>query len=259
MNLRFLGGVREVGRSALLVNDLLIDYGMKTSKPPQYPIDSTVEPDAVVASHGHLDHVGAIPTLMSDFPTVYQTPPTRDLTRLLAEDTLDITAHHRSPFSQEDILRLSQTAETHSYGERFEAAGFECEFRDAGHIPGSASVLVEGNETRLLYAGDINTTPTRLLSPASSPPSADTLVTDSTYFNHSHSDREKLEDEFVQSVRTTLYEGGNVVIPVFAIGRTQEILMVLERHDIPCYVDGMGTEVTQIVRQYSEYLRDPDA
>ena len=65
MNIRFLGGAREVGRSAILVNDsLLLDYGILTGNPPQYPVGD-VEPDAVVASHGHLDHVGAIPSLLS--------------------------------------------------------------------------------------------------------------------------------------------------------------------------------------------------
>lgn len=263
MELRFLGGAREVGRSAVEVDGrLLLDYGVKTGTPPEFPVDSTISPEAVIASHGHLDHVGLIPALMSDRPPVHQTPVTRDLTRLLADDTLDIQKHHRAPFTREDVSRLAETASVHPYGGVFEAAGHTCRFADAGHIPGSAQVLVEGEGapdggTRLLYSGDVNATATRLLDPAAEPPPADALVVESTYFDHEHTPREQLERAFVDSVRETLYEGGDVIVPVFAIGRTQEILMVLEAHDVPCYVDGMGTDVTHIAREYPEYLRDP--
>ncbi|MFB6201971.1 MAG: MBL fold metallo-hydrolase, partial [Halorhabdus sp.] len=80
MNVRFLGGVREVGRSAILVDgDLLVDFGMKTATPPQFPIDA--DPEAVVVSHGHLDHVGTIPALLAGDrrPPIHWTPPTREL------------------------------------------------------------------------------------------------------------------------------------------------------------------------------------
>ena len=92
MNIQFLGGAREVGRSAVLVNDsLLLDYGMKTGNPPAYPVGS-IEPDAVVVSHGHLDHVGSLPTLLSGDarPPIHWTPPTRELAFTLARDTLKL-------------------------------------------------------------------------------------------------------------------------------------------------------------------------
>ena len=259
MRLTFLGGAREVGRSALLVNDdLLVDFGVKTANPTLYPVSSP-SPDAVVVSHGHLDHVGAVPTLMDSFPPVYGTPPTRELARTLGEDTLKLGTRR---FQREDLLRLSQAWEDTGYDERFNpgTTDYDVSLHDAGHIPGSASVLVEDDGgSRLLYTGDINTTPTRLLDPAVSPPSADTVVVESTYFDHQHTDREELERRFVDSVRETLYEGGDVIIPVFAIGRTQEILMVLEAHDVPCYVDGMGVDVMRTLRHHPDYVRDSDA
>lgn len=92
MELRFLGGAGEIGRSALLVNDaLLIDFGTKTGNPPAFPVE-TPEPEAVVASHGHLDHVGSIPTLLSGDcrPPIHWTPPTEELALLLARDTLKL-------------------------------------------------------------------------------------------------------------------------------------------------------------------------
>ena len=230
MELTFLGGAREVGRSAVLVNDdLLVDFGVKTGEPTLYPVVSP-SPDAVVVSHGHLDHVGALPTLMSDFPPVYGTPPTRQLARTLGEDTLKLGTRR---FQREDLMRLSQAWEDRGYGETFVpgTTDYDVTIHDAGHIPGSASVVIDDGKDRLLYTGDINTTPTRLLEPAAEPPSVDTVVVESTYFEHEHTDRDELERRFVDSVRETLYEGGDVIVPVFAIGRTQEILMVFEaRH-----------------------------
>ncbi len=266
MRLTFLGGAREVGRSAMLVNDdLLVDFGVKTANPTLYPVSSP-SPDAVVVSHGHLDHVGALPTLMDGFPPVYGTPPTRELSRRLGEDSLKLGTRR---FQREDLLRLSQAWEDTGYEETFVPGitDYEVTLTDAGHIPGSASVLVEGGDQdgeadggeSVLYTGDINTTPTRLLDPTVSPPPADTVVVESTYFDHEHTDRGELERRFVDSVRETLYEGGDVIVPVFAIGRTQEILMVLEAHDVPCYVDGMGVDVLRTLRHHPEYVRDPDA
>ncbi len=257
MDFTFLGGAREVGRSAVLLNDdLLVDFGVETANPTLYPVSSP-SPDAVVVSHGHLDHVGALPTLMDGFPPVYGTPPTRELARTLGEDTLKLGTRR---FQREDLMRLSQAWEDRDYGEGFSpgTTDYEVTLRHAGHIPGSSSVLIEGDEN-VLYTGDINTTPTRLLEPIDDPPRADTVVVESTYFDHEHTGRAALERRFVDSVRETLYEGGDVIVPVFAIGRTQEILMVLEEHDVPCYVDGMGVDVMRTLRHHPDYIRDPGA
>ncbi|MEF8908515.1 MAG: MBL fold metallo-hydrolase, partial [Haloarculaceae archaeon] len=124
MKLRFLGGVGEVGRSAVLVNDrLLLDYGMKTAKPPQFPVGlsrggSGVDPEAVVVSHGHLDHAGAVPALLSGDrrPPVHWTPPTRELALTLARDTLKLHGGtYDCPFTETELKRVTQVSETHGY------------------------------------------------------------------------------------------------------------------------------------------------
>ncbi|WP_137286468.1 MBL fold metallo-hydrolase [Halorussus salinisoli] len=277
MNVEFLGGAREIGRSAILVDDsLLLDYGMATGNPPSFPVGDP-DPDAVVVSHGHLDHVGAVPSLLSGDarPPIHWTPPTRDLTRVLAEDTLKLHGgSYDCPFTHTEVKRLSQVSETHGYRETFEAAGYEITFFDAGHIPGSAHVLVDsegrspsGNrtqsdddgETRLLYTGDFHTEDTQLLSGTTARPDADVVITESTYSDVDHDPRQQVEKSFAESVRTTIWEGGTVVVPAFAIGRTQEMLMVCEAHDLDCYVDGMGQQVTRIARQHPEFVRDADA
>jgi len=262
MEIEFLGGAQEVGRSAILVNDsLLLDYGLLTAKPMQYPLrEPTVE--AVVVSHGHLDHAGAVPSLLSgsNRPTVHWTPPTRELALTLARDTLRLHGNTpQCPFIETDLQRLTQVSVEHGYGESFEAAGHKVTLFPAGHIPGSAHVLVDDGETRLLYTGDFHTDDQRLVSATSDRPAADIVITESTYADTNHSDREQLERDFVDSVRRTIWEGGTVIVPVFAIGRTQELLLVCEAHDIDCYLDGMGKYITETLQQYPGFVRDPEA
>ncbi|MFB6156733.1 MAG: MBL fold metallo-hydrolase [Haloferacaceae archaeon] len=262
MNVRFLGGAREVGRSALLVNDrLLVDFGMLAGNPPRFPVD-TPTPEAVVVSHGHLDHVGAIPALLSGDarPPIHWTPPTRDLTLTLARDTLKLHGGTpQCPFTGNDVKRVTEVSRTHGYRASFEAAGHEVTFYDAGHIPGSAHVLVDDGTTRLLYTGDFHTDDQRLVAGTTARPDADVVVCESTYSDVEHEDRGAVEERFARSVETTLWEGGTVVVPAFAIGRTQEMLLICEAHDIPCYVDGMGKQVTETLRQYPGFVRDAEA
>jgi len=262
MEVQFLGGVGEVGRSALLVDEsLLLDFGMLTGNPPQFPV-RTPSPDAVVVSHGHLDHVGTVPALLSGDrrPPIHWTPPTYELAMTLARDTLKLHGGTlQCPFTETNLRRVTQVSETHGYRESFEAAGYEVTFYDAGHIPGSAHVLVDDGETRLLYTGDFHTDDQRLVAGTTARPEADAVVCESTYSDVEHDDRTTVEERFVESVETTLWEGGTVVVPAFAIGRTQELLLVCEAYDIPCYVDGMGKQVTEMLAQYPEFVRDADA
>lgn len=262
MEVEFLGGAREIGRSAILVNDrLLLDYGMKTGNPPQFPV-GTVDPEAVVASHGHLDHIGTIPSLLSGDarPPIHWTPPTYELTLTLARDTLKLHGgSYRCPFTEEEIKRVTQVSTSHSYGAPFETAGHEVTFFDAGHIPGSAHILVDDGDTRLLYTGDFHTDDQRLVAGSTERPPADVVIIESTYADTTHDDRRTLEREFADSVKTTLWEGGTVIVPAFAIGRTQELMLICEHYDIQPFVDGLGTHVTELLRRYPAFLRDPDA
>jgi putative mRNA 3-end processing factor len=280
MELQFLGGAREVGRSAILVNgSLLLDYGMLAGTPPRFPV-ADPDPDAVVVSHGHLDHAGAVPALLSGDarPPIHWTPPTRELAVTLAEDTLKLHGGTmQCPFTETDLQRVRGVSEAHGYGEPFTAAGHEVTLYNAGHIPGSAHVLVDDGDTRLLYTGDFYTdggsdAPAnrtdrsgapirgqRLVAGTTARPDADVVVCESTYSDVDHDPRDEIEARFARSVEETLWEGGTVVVPAFAIGRTQELMLVCEAHDIPCYVDGMGKRVTRMLRGYPEFVRDAEA
>ncbi len=262
MDLEFLGGAGEIGRSAILIDDtLLLDYGMDSGNPPSFPVGD-VDPKAVVVSHGHLDHVGSLPSLLSGDarPEIHWTPPTADLAMLLARDTLKLHGgSYDCPFTEAELARVSEVSRTHGYREPFEAAGYEVTFFDAGHVPGSAHVLVSDGETRLLYTGDFNTESQNLLPGTTARPDADVVICESTYSETTRPPRARLEREFAESLRTTIWEGGTVVVPAFAIGRTQEVLCICEEHDLECYVDGMGKRVTELFLRprNREFLRDP--
>ncbi len=262
MDIEFLGGAREIGRSAVLIDDrLLLDYGMAATNPPRYPVGA-VDPEAVVVSHGHLDHAGAVPALLSGDarPAIHWTPPTRDLAMVLAEDTLSLHGGTpQCPFTDTDVRRVTQVSDPHGYGQSFEAAGYEVTFYNAGHIPGSAHVVVDDGNTRLLYTGDFHTDDQRLVAGSTDRPAADVVITESTYADVEHDSRASVERRFADHLRSTVWQGGTAVVPAFAIGRTQEVMLICEAHDIDCYVDGMGTRVTDLVRRHAGYLREPDA
>ena len=262
MDVQFLGGAREIGRSAVLINgSLLLDFGTLSGTPPRFPVE-TPQPDAVVVGHGHLDHAGNVPALLSGNarPPIHWTPPTYELALTLARDTLKLRGGtYDCPFTENDLKRVTEVSEPHGYGEPFEAAGHEITFYNAGHIPGSAHVLVDDGETRLLYTGDFHTENQRLVSGTTARPDADVVICESTYADADHEDRTAVEERFAESVQTTLWEGGTVVVPAFAIGRTQEMMLICDAYDIPCYVDGMGKDVTRTLLQYPGFVRDADA
>lgn len=259
INLRFLGGCGEVGRSAFLVDDnILLDYGMKPSDPPQYPIGG-VRPDSIIVSHGHLDHCGIVPNLMDLKPDIFMTPVTRDLASLLARDTMKIARVKGQvlPFIIEDVRDFELHSNIVDYGVEFDASGYNGRLYDAGHIPGSASIYLENPTGSLIYTGDIDQRETHLLGPAKPLPNADVLIVESTYFGTEHTSRPELERKFIESIKETIDGGGWALIPAFAIGRTQEVLMILEEHGIESRVDGMGVDVYNILKKHHAYLKNP--
>lgn len=221
-----------------------------------------MEPKAVLVSHGHLDHCGAVPNLMYMNPEVFMTPPTAEFTSLLGRDTLKLaetTLSGVSPFDPDDLQKLGQKTRKKDYGETFKAYGYSVCFYNAGHIPGASGIRIEsGSGESLFYTGDLSLQETRLVPGAEGFPEADTLVIESTYFGEDHVPRKKTEERFIESIHETLDRGGTALIPAFAIGRTQEVLMLLDAYGIRAYVDGMGRDVYKILRKYPEYLRSPD-
>lgn len=246
----------------MLVNgDVLFDYGIKTGDIPEYPLNG-MEPKVVLVSHGHLDHCGAVPNLMYQNPEVFMTPPTAEFTFLLGKDTLKLaesTLSGVSPFDPDDLQKLARRTQKVDYNSPFKSHGYSICFYDAGHIPGASGIFLESESGEsLFYTGDFNLDDTRLVPGAAAFPEADTLILESTYFGEDHIPRKETEERFVESVLSTLDRGGTALIPAFAIGRTQEILMLLDAHGIQAYVDGMGRDVYKILKKYPEYLKNPE-
>ncbi len=251
--IKFLGGCREVGRSAIMVDSIVLDFGLKPSNPPEFPLNG-VSPKSVIISHGHLDHVGVAPNLMDYDPSIFMTLPTKELSAILLKDSLNIMEN--PPYTKREFMQFESNTRIVDYDESFIIGGWEITFFNAGHIPGSASVYMS-KDVSILYTGDIKLEDTRLLEGAdTSYPETDILIVESTYYGVEHPERRELEKRFVESVKETIENGGHAIIPAFAVGRTQEVVMILEKHGIIPYVDGMGREVAKIIESFPKYVKN---
>jgi len=248
-----------VGRSAILINEeLLLDYGIKPTDPPSFPSNG-MRPKTIIISHGHLDHCGLVPNLMDTEPEIYCTSLTAKLAALLAKDTLKIARKKGQmiPYYTEEIKEFERKVRFAGYRKEFSTNGYSVCFYDAGHIPGSSLVYIEKNKQSLFYTGDMNTVATELQNSADMDlPESDILLMETTYFNRDHTPRKLLEEKFIESIKETVDNGGKAIIPAFSIGRTQEMMLILKKHGLHAYVDGMGVDVFNIMRRTPEYVRD---
>jgi putative mRNA 3-end processing factor len=213
----------------------------------------------MIISHGHLDHCGLAPNLMDLEPEVYSTSLTAKLSGLLARDTLKIAGKkgHIIPYYHEEIQEFERKVRPKGYRKEFSTNGYSVCFYDAGHIPGSSMVHLEKDKQTLFYTGDMNTIRTELQNGADTDfPDSDILLIESTYFGKDHTPRKILEERFIASIRETTQSGGRAIIPAFGIGRTQEIMLILKKHGIRAYVDGMGVDVFNLIRKSPENVSD---
>ncbi len=264
IKISFLGMPNKVGRSAYLLTgsrNVLVDYGVDLDKIPKFPKPvSVLDLDLYVLSHAHLDHMGASPLLYitGNMPNV-MTHPTLDISDLLIRDFMKLSGEYLT-FEYIDFLNLKRHSHLIGYGKPFEYRDIKVEFYDAGHIPGSAQVVVEMDGKRVLYTGDINTYDTRLLTPADIDyeEEFDAVILESTYGNTKHPDRRETERKFVEMAKETIENGGVVLVPAFAVARSQEILLILHEHKFkyPIVMDGMALEVTKIFLSHGGYLKD---
>jgi KH/beta-lactamase-domain protein len=280
-----LGCCREVGRAAFILSTpetrVLIDCGDKPGAPDDVPYLQVPEAlgsgassiDAVVLTHAHLDHSALIPLLFKygyDGP-IYTTEPTRDLMGLLTLDYLDVaTKEGRAPPYESEMVReaIKHTVPL-EYGDVTDIApDIKLTLHNAGHILGSSisHFHIGDGLYNVAFSGDIHYEDTRLFNGAvNNFPRVETLVLESTYGgrNDYQTDQEDSERKLVHTLSNTLERGGKVVIPAFAVGRSQEIMLVLEEAmregklpEVPVHLDGMIWEATAIHTTYPEYLRD---
>jgi putative mRNA 3-end processing factor len=265
MLIRFLGGSDRVGSLAMLLETdgkkMLFDYGMTPSKPPGIPLPAPPV-DFVFLSHAHLDHSGMIPALCDngDVP-ILCTDLTAEISHILHKDTLKIaeTEGYAPPYGSADIRKVNHFFEpVKPKGNRNIDSVCEVRFHDAGHIPGSLMTEITSSK-RLLFTGDFNTIDTHLVK-GTKPIACDVLVMEGTYGGRDHpKKRDELEKEFIDTIDEVVGRGGVVVLPAFAVSRSQEIALVLRKAGFNIWFDGMGSKVSKLFLKYPEYLKDAGA
>jgi metallo-beta-lactamase family protein len=295
MKLQFLGGNRQVTGSRHLLEAgglrVLVDCGMYQERDL---LDRNWEPfpvpprqlDAVVLTHAHLDHCGWLPRLVREGfrGPIYATPATVELAEIVLRDSAKIQEEdaafkqkrhrkegRRGPhpevplYTVDDVERALPRFQPTPYGEPLALAeGVEARFHDAGHILGSASVefSVPNGEApmRILFSGDLGQWDKPLLRDPESIERADHVVMESTYGDRDHEARQDVEEQLAKIVVETVAAGGNVVVPVFAIERAQEMMYHLSRlleggriPPVPVFLDSpMAVEATAIFERHRE-------
>ncbi len=264
MQLRFLGACQEVGRSAVAVkgarSHILMDYGVMINHDVGFPVHvSPKDLDAVVLSHAHLDHSGLIPLfyIHAKLP-VYGVEPTFKLTRVLVRDMIKLSGYYL-PYEYLDLETMMSHAVPVEYHSKFKVGDAEVNLINAGHIPGSAQIIVENDGKRILYTGDYNLVPTHLVPGADREyKNLDAIVIESTYALEDHPNREESERNFILACKEVVESGGTVLVPAFGVGRSQEIICMLADHnfDHPVFVDGMALDAIRMLEEHPNSLKD---
>ena len=273
MEIEFVGAAREVTGSCHIVrvagSTVVLDCGLfqgrrreSSEKNTQLPIPIG-EIDAIVLSHAHIDHAGRLPYLVRHGyeKTIWSTPATRDLCAVMLADSAHIQEkdaeflsrrgkEHAEPlYSMRHATRTIELTVGVPYHRTFDVApGVRATFVDAGHILGSASVMLdclEGGKTRrLVFSGDIGRSGLPIIRDPEPPEGADGIIMESTYGNRTHESVEGARARLAAVIRATAARGGRILIPAFAVGRTQELvydLHVLASEGaiptIPIYID----------------------
>lgn len=281
MKLTFYGGAQSVtGSNYLLeVGDVrvLIDCGMfqgssdaeeKNYGPFPYEPAGLA---AVFLSHSHADHTGRLPKLHKEGfrGILYATPPTLDMIFIALPDNLSLMteaaqkANHPPLFSQEDLQGIMGLAQGIDYGQEIKLGpDFSVVLHDAGHILGSSIIEFRFEGKKLYFSGDLGNPPTPLLRPFEYPLEADYIVVESAYGDRIHEDRSTRKEKLRSIVKETILKGGTLMIPSFAMERTQELLFELnamhnagEIPNVPMFLDSpLAIKLTEVYQKYSQYF-----
>ncbi|MBY8990637.1 MAG: beta-CASP ribonuclease aCPSF1 [Candidatus Lokiarchaeota archaeon] len=283
LNIRLtaLGGFREVGRSCILMqtrdSSVLLDVGLNVGSPhdkfPYFDVPefSLRDLDAVIISHAHLDHCGLVPFLYKYGyrGPVYCTLPTRNLATMLQLDFIQICEKEGSPlpYSKRDVKQTVLHTIPLSWGKVTDIApDIKLTLHNSGHILGSSMVHLHfgKGDYNFVYTGDFKYQKTRLLEKAAVKfPRVESLLIESTYGGPQDRipSRQESEKELKQILNSTLKRGGKVLVPVLAVGRAQELLVVLEEYinkgfidKVPIFIDGLISEATAIHTANPDFL-----
>lgn len=279
MKLHFLGGAMEIGGSCIYIRiadrGILLDSGIRQSaaKDP-IPDFRTIQEqggvDVIIVSHAHMDHIGTLPIISKAYPDarIYMTVMTAELTRVLLYDSLKIMKYREDEipyYSEQDVLAMLGRVHPIGYQMPFPVFdGFTLTFYPAGHIAGAACVYLVTEEGSLFYSGDFSAFSQRTIEGIRIPKlRPDAVIVETTYGNRLHSNRMVEERRLVELVGECILQKKKILIPVFALGRAQEVLLILraaiqnqEIPSVPVYVDGMVRDINSMYTRNPIYLKN---
>lgn len=279
MNLYFLGGAMEIGGSCIYLKiagrGILMDAGIRQSgtKDPLPDFRTLQEqggPDAILISHAHMDHIGTLPLVSKAYPNapIYMTAMTADLTRVLLYDSLKIMNNREGEiphYSEQDVLAMLGRIRPVGYQTPFSLwENFTLTLYPAGHIAGAACIYLVTEEGSLFYSGDFSAFSQRTIEGISIPKlRPDVAIVETTYGNRLHANRQVEEKRLVELVRECLLQKKKILIPAFALGRAQEVLLILraaiqnqEIPAVPVYVDGMVRDINTMYTRNPTFLKN---
>jgi Cft2 family RNA processing exonuclease len=285
MQFTALGGAAEVGASCMLLQiagkNILLDAGIRVNRrgdeslPDLNKLEELIGDDLhlVLISHAHLDHTGALPLILKRYPTVkvYCTLPTKRILEILLEDTVRIMEQEveedksEAPlYNREMVERVIWILQDAPFSQWFQPIeGVEVYFHPAGHVMGAACIFIKTAEGTVAYSGDIATVAQRTVSGMESADffQPDLLILESTYGDSIHANRKTEEQRLAQAIAKVIERGGTVLVPSFAFGRAQEIILILKGSILsgvipkfPIFVDGMVRAICDAYTDLIEYL-----
>ncbi len=280
MRLTFCGGAGEVTGSNYLLESggtkILVDCGLAQGS--RYANEENFQPfaykpeeiEAVCVTHAHIDHVGRIPPLMkAGFRgTVYSTAPTRDFAEILLLDSEHILRHVASElqkvalYTSEDVATVMEMWKGLGYHKPVSIGPFVIEFFDAGHILGSAFIKITAEGKSIVFSGDLGNIPAPLIKETEPLPAVNYVNIESTYGGRVHDSPATRKDQLEEAIVKTVQRGGVLMIPAFAMERTQDLLYHLDQlvregriPRVPIYMDSpLAIKLTTIYKKYENYF-----
>ncbi|HVM77335.1 MAG TPA: MBL fold metallo-hydrolase, partial [Candidatus Paceibacterota bacterium] len=280
MKLTFYGGTGEAtGANYILESGgtkVMVDCGLHQGSHyaerenfDPFPYDPKIV-DAVFITHSHLDHIGRLPSLVKrGFKgTIYSTIGTRDVAELMLLDSEHLLSkeaerEHREPlYTDQDIEHVMKQWRGVNYHEPLSVGDFAVEFFDAGHILGSAFIRIRAEGKAIVFSGDLGNTPAPILQPTETIDQADYCVIESTYGDREHQNIDQRREMLEDAVEDTVKAGGVLMIPTFAMERTQELLYHLHQlfqegriPRVPVFIDSpLAIKLTAIYKKHENYF-----